>query len=229
MDHVFPFRGNALTARASGSLWWPARRLLVVADLHLGRSERLARRGGALLPPSEGIETLDRLAAEVEELEPAHVLCLGDSFDDAACEAGLAPVERERLLVVMAGRDWIWLAGNHDPAPIALGGRHLREVRLGPLTFRHAAEAGAACGEVSGHYHPKARIVLKGRALTRRCFLRDERRVILPAFGAYTGGLWADHPSLAALMGAEAVAILSGRPMLTVPVWPGAARMAGSG
>ena len=107
--------GARLTARASGALWWPAERLLCVADLHLGKSERLARRGGTLLPPYETAETLDRLAAEIAALAPARVVCLGDSFDDCAAGAALAPADAARLTALMAGRDWIWIAGNHDP------------------------------------------------------------------------------------------------------------------
>ena len=210
--------GTALTARPSGALWWAAERLLCVADLHLGKSERLARRGGALLPPYETAETLDRLADEIGRLAPARVVCLGDSFDDDACAAALDPADGARLTALMAGREWVWIAGNHDPGPLTLGGRHLAELRLGPLTFRHAAQPEAAAGEVSGHHHPKMRLPLKGIALARPCFLLDARRLVLPAFGAYTGGLWADHPALRALMGAGARAILTGQPCVALPL-----------
>jgi hypothetical protein len=210
--------GAALTARASGALWWPAERLLCVADLHLGKSERLARRGGALLPPYETAETLDRLAAEIARLAPATVVALGDSFDDLGCAAALAEADAARLTALAAGRDWVWIAGNHDPGPLALPGRHLAELRAGPLVFRHAAAADAAPGEVSGHYHPKLRLATRGRAIVRACFLHDARRLILPAFGAYTGGLNADHPALLALFAPPARAILTGAPCLAVPL-----------
>ena len=209
--------GATLTARASGALWWPAERLLCVADLHFGKSERIARRGGALLPPYETSETLDRLAAEIDRLAPAIVVCLGDSFDDLEAGAALAGPDAARLTALAAGRDWVWIAGNHDPAPLALPGRHLAEFRLGQLAFRHVAEADAAPGEVSGHYHPKFRLPVGGRAVTRACFLHDARRLILPAFGAFTGGLNADHPALAALFSPPARAILTGAPCLAVP------------
>lgn len=209
--------GARLAARASGALWWEAERLLCVADLHLGRSERLARRGGALLPPYETAETLDRLAAEVERLAPAVVVALGDSFDDLGCADALAAADAARLTALCAGRDWVWIAGNHDPGPLALPGRHLAELRLGPLVFRHAAEPDAAPGEVSGHYHPKFRLAAGGRAITRACFLHDARRLILPAFGAYVGGLRADAPALAALFAPPARAILTGAPCVAVP------------
>ena len=210
--------GTPLTARASGALWWPQARLLCVADLHLCKSERLARRGGTLLPPYETAETIDRLAAEVTDLAPATVVCLGDSFDDCAGRSALAREDETRLLALIAGRDWIWLAGNHDPGPLALGGRHLAEFALGPLAFRHAAARDAAPGEVSGHWHPKLRLPVRGGGVTRPCFLFDETRLILPAFGAYTGGLHADHPSLAALFGPGARAVLTGTPCLTLPL-----------
>jgi DNA ligase-associated metallophosphoesterase len=210
--------GATLAARATGALWWPAERLLCVADLHLCRSERLARRGGALLPPYETTETLDRLAAEIARLTPARVVCLGDSFDDCAAGTALAPADAQRLTALMAGRDWIWIAGNHDPAPLALGGRHLAELRLGPLAFRHAADPAPEPGEVSGHYHPKLRLPVRGSAVTRPCFLFDSRRLILPAFGAYTGGLRTDNPALRRLLGPDARAVITGEPCVTLPL-----------
>ena len=210
--------GALLTARASGALWWPAERLLCVADLHLCKSERAARRAGALLPPYETTETLDRLAAEITRLSPATVVCLGDSFDDCAAGEALAPEDQRRLTALMAGRDWVWIAGNHDPAPLALGGSHLAELRLGPLAFRHEAEPDAQPGEVSGHYHPKLRLPVRNHAVTRPCFLFDTRRLILPAFGAYTGGLRTDHPAFARLLGPEARAVITGDPCLTLPL-----------
>jgi DNA ligase-associated metallophosphoesterase len=206
-----------LTALPSGALWWPDARLLCVADLHLCKSERVARRAGALLPPYETRETLDRLGLEIARLAPAVVVCLGDSFDDCEAGAALPPDEEARLAALMAGRDWIWIAGNHDPAPLGLGGRHSAELRLGPLTFRHQAGDGAA-GEISGHYHPKLRLPLRGGAVSRPCFLHDARRLILPAFGAYTGGLRSDHPAFAALLGPDARAVLTGDPCLALPL-----------
>ncbi len=210
--------GARLAARASGALWWEAERLLCVADLHFGKSERVARRGGALLPPYETAETLDRLAAEILRLAPAVVVCLGDSFDDLDCADALAPRDADRLAALAAGRDWVWIAGNHDPGPLALPGAHLAELRRGGLVFRHAAAAETEAGEVSGHFHPKFRLSARGRAIVRACFLHDSRRLILPAFGAYTGGLRADHPALLALFEAPARAILTGEPCVCVPM-----------
>lgn len=210
--------GSALTALPSGALWWPDEALLCVADLHLGKSERIARRGGALLPPYETAETLDRLAADIARHAPRIVVCLGDSFDDTASADALAPEASARLASLIAGRDWIWIAGNHDPAPLPVAGRHLAEFARGALTFRHIARPEAAHGEISGHWHPKARVALRGRTVSRPCFLSDGARLILPAYGAYTGGLRADHPSLAALMRPDTRAILTGTPALTVPL-----------
>ncbi len=215
---AFALSGAALSARGSGALWWEDERLLCVADLHLGRSGRLARRGGPLLPPYETEATLDRLAAEIAHLDPAVVICLGDSFDDDASVGELAPAALARLATLMAGRHWVWVSGNHDPAPVTLGGAHTDLLAMGPLTFRHEARSGDVSGEISGHYHPKLRLSLRGRQIARACFLQDARRVILPAFGAYTGGLAADHPALAGLIGADGAAILTGDPCLRLPL-----------
>ena len=210
--------GARLVARASGALWWPAERLLAVADLHLCRSERLARRGGALLPPYETAATLDRLAAEVAALAPTRVVALGDSFDDCVAGDAIAAADAARLTALIAGRDWTWIAGNHDPAPLPLPGSHRAELGLGPLTFRHAAVGGADPGEVSGHWHPKLRLPLRAGAVSRPCFLFDEARLILPAFGTYTGGLDADHPALRSLLAPTARAVLTGEPTVAVPL-----------
>ena len=210
--------GTELTACASGALWWAEAGLLCVADLHLGRSGRLARRGGALLPPYETEETLSRLAAEIDRRDPATVVCLGDSFDDTAAGAELSADAAHRLHALAAGRAWVWVAGNHDPAGPAFADPAVAEHRAGPLVFRHIAVTDAECGEISGHYHPKLRLPLSGRALSRPCFLLDARRLVLPAFGTYTGGLAADSPALSRLFAADARAIVTGDPCVTLPV-----------
>lgn len=210
--HVFDLAGARLAALPSGALFWAGESCLVVSDLHLGRSERYARRAGALLPPYEVEETLARLDADIAACAPRMVICLGDSFDDT--EAAL-PDDRARLWLarLMAGRRWVWIAGNHDPVPLAVAGEHRAELALGPLAFRHVARAEAA-GEVSGHYHPKVR--LAGRAIP--CFLVDRTRTILPAYGTYTGGLSVEDRALSALMGADALAILTGRVARPMPM-----------
>ena len=212
-SYTFTLNGTTLTALPSGALYWPAQNLLAVSDLHFGKSERLARRGGTLLPPFDTRETLSRLDADITATNPASVICLGDSFDDLDAANALQDADHLWLTKLMAGRNWTWVEGNHDPGPINLGGTHRAETTLGPLTFRHIADPAQA-GEISGHYHPKARIAGQSRA----CFLLDETRLIMPAYGAYTGGLWCDHPTLTALMAKSALAILTGPRAIPIPM-----------
>ena len=213
MHHVLTLRDQTLHALPSGALYWPSEALLCVSDLHLGKSERLARRGGALLPPYETHDTLARLDRDLETTRARAVICLGDSFDDAAALQGLTEADRLWLLRLMAGRDWVWIAGNHDAGPMDISGSHRNEVRTGPLTFRHIADPLAAA-EISGHYHPKAR--LAGKAW--RCFVMDSRRILMPAYGTYTGGLWTDHPALDGLMAPGALAVLCGQTARVIPM-----------
>jgi uncharacterized protein len=181
--------GAALWATAEGALWWPEEATLVVADLHLEKGSSLARRG-ALLPPYDTAATLATLGRLVETLAPRRVVCLGDSFHDGA-----------RLRALADGRDWLWIAGNHDGAGLrGLGGRVAAEAVLGPLILRHQASKIGADGEISGHYHPKASVVVGGRRIGGRCFASDGRRLILPAFGTFTGGLDVFNPAIAALL-----------------------------
>lgn len=213
----FDFCGAALSARASGALWWADRRLLAVSDLHLGKSDRIARRSGAFLPPYETRDTLNRLQAEIDALSPATVLCLGDSFDDLQAAAHLDADDKSQLARLMAGRRWIWAEGNHDPGPVDLGGTHLAELDAPPLVFRHIAQPGARA-EVSGHYHPKARVALGRHTIARPCFLVDADRVILPAFGTFTGGLQCTAEPLKTLMRPDAQAFLTGNCLIRLPV-----------
>ena len=210
---TFTLAGAALTALPEGALWWPAERLLCVSDLHLGKSDRIARRLGTLIPPYETRATLDKLDLLLDRLKPAAVCCLGDSFDDLDAVNALDEVELLQLTRQQAGRDWVWIEGNHDPGPIDIGGRHLAELALGPLVFRHIARPDGL-GEISGHYHPKCNA---GRGGTRPAFLVDATRVILPAFGAFTGGLRGTHPALRRLMAPDALAVLTGRRAMPVP------------
>jgi DNA ligase-associated metallophosphoesterase len=208
----FTFGDTLLTCLPSGALYWRAKALLCVSDLHLGKSERLARRGGSLLPPYETRATLARLESDIEATQAKCVVCLGDSFDDLAAAEGLDDNDRSWLLQLMAGREWIWIEGNHDAGPTDLGGSHLSHLDRAPLIFRHI---GGGCGfEISGHFHPKARLAGK----SYRAFLQDEQRVILPAYGAYTGGLWTTDPALQALMGPKSKAILLARKVMVIPM-----------
>ncbi|QEW21812.1 metallophosphoesterase, DNA ligase-associated [Marinibacterium anthonyi] len=207
--HAFTFCGARLSALPSGALWWADQGLICVSDLHLCKSERHARRGGAQLPPYETRDTLQRLSDAVEATNARQVICLGDSFDDLAAARALPETERLFLTRLQAGRRWIWIEGNHDPGPLDLGGEHLSELTIGPLTYRHIAQPDAK-GEISGHYHPKAQVRTRLRTISRPAFLVDCDRVILPAFGTFTGGLRSTSPELARLMHPDALAILTG-------------------
>ncbi len=213
MHHALFFHGETLHLMPSGALFWPARKTLTVSDLHLGKSERLARRGGSLLPPYETQATLEKLDRDLDSTRPETVICLGDSFDDLAAFDGLDEASRLWLARLMAGRDWTWITGNHDPGPLEIGGAHRAELKLHPFTFRHIAEPGTRA-EISGHYHPKARLA----GQMRPCFLADAARLILPAYGTYTGGLRSDTPALTALMAPDALAILTGSRALAIPM-----------
>ena len=211
--YPFSLAGAPLALLPSGALWWADEGLLCVSDLHLGRSERYARNAGALLPPYETRDTLARLEADIEATGAPTLVCLGDSFDDIASARGLDDDASDWLVRLKAGRNWIWIEGNHDPGPLGIGGTHLAALRRAPLTFRHIAKPGAT-GEVSGHYHPKAR--LAGRS--RPCLLVDRDRAILPAYGTYTGGLRSDDAALASLMQTDALAVLTGPQPRPIPM-----------
>lgn len=213
----FLFAGTALTLLPSGALWWGQENLLCVSDLHLGKAERIARRGGHLLPPYETKDTLIRLERDIERTSARIIVCLGDSFDDLTAAENLAHDEAIWLTRLMAGRRWVWIEGNHDPGPVEFGGTHMAELFHPPLHFRHIAKTGAAC-EVSGHYHPKARLNLRDRSLSRPCLLMDSDRVILPAYGTYTGGLRSDDAALSQLMRPEAIAVMLGSPPHPIPM-----------
>ncbi len=204
--------GARLQADISGALYWPERETLVVSDLHLEKASSFAARGH-LLPPYDTSATLRGLEALVARLRPARVVSLGDSFHDPAAAERLDGAAAERIRALTRDRDWIWICGNHDPAPPAdWGGRVAPELTLGPLVFRHEALFEGPCeGEVSGHYHPKASVRVRARRLTARCFVTDGRRLILPAFGAFTGGLDVLNPAIARHFAEGFVAHLLGR------------------
>ncbi|MEO0665197.1 MAG: ligase-associated DNA damage response endonuclease PdeM [Pseudomonadota bacterium] len=216
-EHEFSLAGATLTARASGALFWAASSMLVVSDLHLGKSDRIARRSGAMLPPYETRDTLTRLEGDIRGTQAKTIVCLGDSFDDLAAAESLDEDERLWLARLQAGRRWVWIEGNHDPGPADFGGTHLAELPEPPLTFRHIAKENAS-GEVSGHYHPKASLHARGRVITRPCFLYDADRVILPAYGTYTGGLRSHDVALSGLMREEARAVLTGQRAHVIPM-----------
>ncbi|MET0220246.1 MAG: ligase-associated DNA damage response endonuclease PdeM [Tardiphaga sp.] len=176
-----------LVADLSGALYWEQERLLVVSDLHLEKGSSYATRG-VLLPPYDTIATLGRLGAVIARHDPRRVIALGDSFHDRSAHDRLSPANREVLTALQARRDWIWIAGNHDPELSSdLGGSIMDEMTIGAITFRH--EPTGAHGEIAGHLHPKARVSTRGRSLERRCFASDGTCAVMPAFGAFTGGL----------------------------------------
>lgn len=181
--------GERVVCDRRGVLFAPELELLVVSDLHLEKGSSYARRG-ALLPPYDTATTLAHLAAVIEHYRPRRVISLGDSFHDGEGAARLPDIFRQRLEALMAGRDWFWVAGNHDPqAPAGLPGETVGEIHVGGLSFRHEPSATPVLGEIAGHLHPCARIVQRGRSVRRRCFASDGSRIIMPAFGAYTGSL----------------------------------------
>jgi len=216
---AIPLASTTVELRPSGALYWPDRSLLCVADLHLGRAERLARAAGDLLPHYESTDTLDRLEAEVVRLAPRLVVGLGDCFDDLDAVRGLAEEVVLRIGRLAAGRRWIWVAGTHDPGPVELPGTRLAELRLGLLNFRDVAlpRLGSGGGEVSAHFHPVARLTRDGARFTRRCFLIDGRRAVLPAFGSHSGGVDARDPAFDPLLEPDAQAFVIGNRITAVP------------
>ena len=203
MTAILSINGATLEADASGALWWPTQRTLIVADLHFEKGSSYAA-SGRLLPPYDTAETLNRLADAIATRAAARVICLGDSLHDGDAIARIAPDDRARLSALVESCDWIWIEGNHDPEPHGLGGRVSAEWNEGPLTFRHAARpangrAHRPAGEISGHYHPCARMSWRGRSVGGRCFVHDGARLVMPAFGAYTGGLDVGDPAIRGL------------------------------
>jgi len=181
--------GIPLAADCAGALYWPEEGLLVVADLHLEKGSSFARRG-QLLPPYDTTETLARLARLIAHYAPRVVITLGDNFHDGGGHARLSAADRASLTALQRGRDWIWITGNHDPDPAeGIGGSFGATLTFGKLQFRHEPSNDAPEGEIAGHLHPVARIVQRGRAVSRRCFATDGHALVMPAFGAYTGGL----------------------------------------
>jgi DNA ligase-associated metallophosphoesterase len=203
--------GHPVVMRHSGALWLPGERMLIVADLHFEKGSAYAARG-QLLPPYDTGETLSRLEAEVASVSPAALVFLGDSFHDGQAEDRLAASYAARIAALASGRSLIWAVGNHDAdGPRALPGDLADELTVGTLILRHEPEAGHQPGEVAGHLHPCARLVGRGRAVRRRCFATDGERVILPAFGAYAGGLNLRDRAYAGLFARPPLAVALGK------------------
>jgi uncharacterized protein len=201
-DHAVGIGGATLIADPAGALYWPDENLLVVADLHLEKGSAFAVRG-VLLPPYDTATTLARLAKLIERYRPGLVIALGDSFHDGGGPARMADVSRAALHALQRGRDWLWIAGNHDPElPSDIGGRVAQMLSIGSVIFRHEPAAQPCAGEIAGHLHPLARVARRGRGVSRRCFAGDGKRLVMPAFGAYAGGLNIRDRAIVALFGA---------------------------
>jgi DNA ligase-associated metallophosphoesterase len=204
----FSFCGHELAALPQGALFWPARRALLLADLHLEKASWFAQ-GGQLLPPYDSLATLSDVAALAGAFAAEEIWCLGDSFHDRhGCER-LPERARAMLLTLTATTRWTWIVGNHDPGfDDQCGGALLDEAEVDGMILRHEAEPGETRPELSGHFHPKLRIHHRGRLVSRRCFVATARKLILPAFGSLAGGLDAGHPEIVRAVGAPAEALV---------------------
>ena len=204
----FSFASETFEATADGALHWRAQHALLVADLHLEKASWFARLG-QFLPPYDSHATLTALAAEIERTGARRLFCLGDSFHDRfGCDRLSGPA-RELLTSLTARLDWTWIVGNHDPGLAdRCGGRIEEEVEIGGIVLRHEAVRGEPRPEISGHFHPKLRVHLRGRQVSRRCFVTSATKIIMPAFGSLTGGLDAHHPEIIGSIGGTAAALV---------------------
>lgn len=205
---AYDFAGHKLRALPQGALFWPARRALIVADLHFEKASWFAK-FGQLLPPYDSIATLADLGALVTATDPAELWCLGDSFHDSAGSRRL-PAQAQAMLRDLTARvNCVWVTGNHDHAlDDAFGGRIVEDAEVDGLILRHEADPADRRPELSGHFHPKLRVAVRGRNVARRCFVASATKLILPAFGALTGGLDAGHPEIVRAVGAGACALI---------------------
>ena len=220
----FSFAGEEMALLPAGALYWPRERALLVADLHLEKASYYAR-FGQMLPPYDSRETLARVAAAIRQTGARRVFCLGDNFHDAAGADRLEPHAAGMLDALTRATDWVWVAGNHDLGNVP-GGTALDELEVAGLVLRHEAEPGETRAELSGHYHPQLKVVARGRAIRRPCTVASERKLILPAFGALTGGMDAADPVIiAAMQPARAVDALLGVQgrLVQYPLWRAAA------
>ena len=204
----FAFSGHSFVALRGGALFWPKRRALIVADLHFEKASWFARHG-QMLPPYDTLATLTDLTALVAACAPQELWCLGDSFHDASGSGRLPAKARTMLAALTGALDWIWITGNHDTAITdQLGGRIMAGAEIDGLIFRHEADPAEPRPELSGHFHPKLRVSVRGRNVARRCFVASDTKLILPAFGALTGGLDVGHPEIVRVAGRSAQALV---------------------
>ncbi len=202
--------GETLVLTPAGAAWWPAQRTLVLADIHFEKGSAYAR-GRQFLPPYDTRSALKRIRTLMAHHAPARVIALGDSFHDPYGPSRLDDFEKDCLAEMGRQAEWIWIKGNHDPAPPSwLSGRAASEISIGALTFRHEPSSASARGEIAGHLHPCATITRRGHSIRRRCFVTDGRRLVLPAFGAYAGGLDVREAAIRSLFGERVRAYLLG-------------------
>ena len=204
----FSFARHDFLASADGALHWPAEGALLVADLHLEKASWFAR-FGQMLPPYDSIATLTALERDIDRTGVTRLYCLGDSFHDKFGCDRLPDAARALLISLTARLDWVWIVGNHDAGFIDhCGGRIVEEALVRGIALRHEAVTGDPTPEMSGHYHPKLRVSLKGRNVSRRCYVASATKLILPAYGALTGGLDAHHPEIMRKVGPGASALV---------------------
>ena len=184
------FQGNTFALNPSGCLFWREEKLLIVSDLHLEKGSSFAAKRSLFIPPYDTQATLEKLALRIAYWQPKTVLSLGDSFHDDDAATRLPNSYKQHISQLMQGRDWIWVSGNHDPSPPKdLGGTFCEEIHIGNINFCHEPKEHFKIGEIAGHLHPAAKITQRGKSVRRRCFVGDQNRLILPAFGSFTGGL----------------------------------------
>lgn len=219
MDVSFSFAGELLRPLVCGALYWPAQHTLLVADLHFEKASAFARRGW-LLPPHDTADTLRLLIDAIELTGARRVICLGDSFHDRGGPDRLPFGPRGALKALTHSLDWLWITGNHDDTTgAALGGRVMTEARIGALTLRHEADPDDPAPELSGHFHPKVAVHVRGRRIVRRAFAVSSSKIILPAYGAFTGGLDIADPAITSVMrGAVTAVLVEGGRLLRFPV-----------
>jgi uncharacterized protein len=205
----FEFAGQAFEVVGGKALYWPAQNALIVADLHLEKASWFAS-AGQMLPPYDSMATLQALAVLIDVVQPRQLWCLGDNFHDPDGVDRLEPAARALLAQLTAQIDWRWIIGNHDPALGGnIGGIIVEEAQVAGLILRHRADPDEAKPELSGHFHPKYRGKSRSRAVSRTCFVMSDTRLILPAFGVFTGGLSADHPEILGVVGFNAHALVA--------------------
>jgi DNA ligase-associated metallophosphoesterase len=207
------FCGADFIMHPSGALIWPDENLVIASDLHLEKSSHFAKRG-YFLPPYDSHKTLQLLLDVLDHLDAPRLLLLGDCFHDPKGMSRL-PLEALSLFNRLLDREVIWISGNHDGDCVPDGLRAYADYVLRGITFRHEAVKGDTA-EISGHYHPKAEIVTKGEPVTRPCFATDGKKLILPAFGAYTGGMYVTDKAVAKLFTADPAVYLLGNKVYRV-------------